>query len=230
MTISNETNLKTNVNEELLKFLKFTYFGNLQDPIEASVNRAYRDMCRTLDFEDIDENDKKNFKKEVKAILKNIIKNKDKNQNIKNIKNQDEFDIWHHRICDNIIEKSEKIEKIKKNNEGKEEKIQFTYGQAQKWVNMTIKYLYMLNEHTFDNVFDFLHVPVDNYSFKSVKDKLKIKKPTKKSWSRWDNYDEYLEYQNDIRKKLKEEDISPLRWEFENWLNEAEKEAQKVKK
>lgn len=226
MTKSNETNLKTNVNEELLEFFKYSYFGNLKDPIEAASNRAYRDMCRTLDFEDIDENDKKNFKKEVKAIFKNIMKNKDKNQNIKNIKNQDEFDIWHHRICNNIIEKSEKIEKIKKNNEGKEEKIQFTYGQAQKWVNMTIKYLYMLEveEYSFDNVIKWLHIPIDNYIFKAVKDKLKIKKPTKKSWSRWDNYDEYLKYQNDIRERIEKDiniDVPPLLWEFNNWLEVA---------
>ena len=82
----------------------------------------------------------------------------------------------------------------------------------------------MLNDHTFDNVFDFLHVPVDNYIFKAVKDELKIKKPTKKSWSRWDNYEEYLKYQNDIRKNLKKEkkEISPLRWEFKNWLDVAQ--------
>lgn len=217
--------------KDILEFFKYSYFGNLKDPIEAASNRAYRDMCRTLDFKNITENDKTNFKKEVKAILKNIMKNEDKNQNINNIKNQDEFDTWHQGICDKIIKKSKKIEKIKETDEGKEEKIQFTYGQAQKWVNMTIKYLYMLNDHTFDNVFDFLHVPVDNYIFKAVKDELKIKKPTKKSWSRWDNYEEYLKYQNDIRKNLKKEkkEISPLRWEFENWLNEAEKEARKVK-
>lgn len=218
--------------KDILEFFKYSYFGNLQDPIEASVNRAYRDMCRTLDFKNITENDKKNFKEEVKSIFKDIIKNKDKNQNLNNIKNQDEFDIWHRRLCNNIIKKSKKIEKIKETDEGKEEKIQFTYGQAQKWLNMTIKYLYMLEvkEYSFDNVIMWLHIPVDNFIFKAVKEELNIKRPTKVSWSRWNNYDEYLEYQNDIRKKLKEEDISPLRWEFENWLNEAEKEAQKVKK
>lgn len=217
------------VDKELLKFLKFSYFGNLKNPIEASVNRAYRDMCRTLDFKNITEKDKNNFKEEVKYIFENVIKNENKKHILNNIKNHDEFDTWHQGICDKIIKKSKKIEKFDENYEGKD-KIQFTYGQAQKWVNMTIKYLYMLNDHTFDNVFDFLHVPVDNYIFKAVKDELKIKKPTKKSWSRWNNYKEYKEYQNDIRKQLKEEKyISPLRWEFENWLNEAEKEARKVK-
>lgn len=78
-----------------------------------------------------------------------------------------------------------------------------------------------------------MHIPIDNYIFKAVKDKLNIKKPTNKSWSRWDNYEEYLKYQKDIRERIEKDrniDLPPLLWEFENWLNEAEKEAQKVKK
>ena len=222
------SNAKNKINEkDILEFFKYSYFGNLNKPIEAVINRAYRDMCRTLDFKNITENDKTNFKKEVKAILRNIMKNEDKNQNINNIKNQDEFDTWHKGICDKIIKKSKKIEKIKETNEGKEEKIHFTYGQAQKWVNMTIKYLYILNEHTFDNVFDFLHIPVDNYIFKVAKEKLGIDAPTN-AWSRWDNYKEYKDYQKAIRKKLKEKireksdiDTPPLLWEFKNWLEVA---------
>ena len=210
-------NAKNKIDEkDIFEFFKYSYFGNLKDPIEAASNRAYRDMCRTLDFKDIDENDKKNFKEEVKAILKNIIKNEDKNQNINNINNQDEFDTWHHGLCDNIIEKCKKIEKYKNTDEGTEEKIQFTYGQAQKWVNMTIKYLYILNDHTFDNVFDFLHIPVDNYILDIANKNFGIDKP-KKPWSKWDEK-QYRNYQNEIKSKIK---IAPLLWEFDNWLKVA---------
>lgn len=219
--MSNEKNKISN--EELLEFFKYSYFGNLKDPIEAAINRAYRDMCRTLDFKDFTEKDKTDFKKEVKAILKNIMKNEDKNQNINNIKNQDEFDIWHHGLCHNIIEKCKKIEKYKKTDEGKEEKIQFTYGQAQKWVNMTIKYLYILNDHTFDCVFEYLHIPVDNYIFDAVEKELEIDRPTD-TWSRWDKHEEYLKYQKDIRERIEKDkniDVPPLLWEFKNWLEVA---------
>lgn len=218
--------LKNKIDEkDILEFFKYSYFGNLKDPIEAASNRAYRDMCRTLDFKDITKNDKKNFKKEVKAILKNIMKNKYKNQNLKNIKNQDEFDIWHKGLCDNIIEKCKKIEKYKKTEEGKEEKIQFTYGQAQKWVNMTIKYLYILEveEYSFDSVFEYLHIPIDNYIFDAVEKELEIDRPVD-AWSRWDKYEEYLKYQKDIREEIpKKSDIDtpPLLWEFDNWLKVA---------
>ncbi|MEB3089182.1 hypothetical protein VJI93_04190 [Parvimonas sp. M20] len=91
---------------------------------------------------------------------------------------------------------------------------------------MTIKYLYMLEieEYSFENVLKWLHIPIDNYIFKAVKDELKIKRPTKVSWSRWDNYDEYLKYQYDIREKIREKsdiDTPPLLWKFKNWLEVA---------
>ena len=218
--------VKNKIDEkDILEFFKYSYFGNLKDPIDSASNRAYRDMCRTLDFKHIDENDKKNFKKEVKAILKNIMKNEDKNQNINNIKNQDEFDTWHHVLCDNIIEKCKKIEKYKKTDNGEKEKIQFTYGQAQKWLNMTIKYLYMLEveEYSFDNVIKWLHIPIDNYIFDAVEKELEIDRPTD-TWSRWDNYDEYLKYQKDIRERIEKDsniDVAPLLWEFDKWLEVA---------
>lgn len=203
MNKDNQKNLKTNVNEDLLKFLKFSYFGALTNLKEAAANRAYRDMCRTIRFNGLCEETRLELKKEVNRKL--ITK-------IENIK--DNFEIWHKEACGLIIEKYEK------------HRIELTYGQAQKWVNMTIKYLYMLNEHTFDNIFEFLHIPIDNYIFKAVKEKLGIDKP-KNPWSKLDET-EYLNYQNDIRKKLKEEEnyISPLDWEFKIWLDKA----QEVKK
>lgn len=228
MNNTKDKTLKINVDKDTLKFLKFSYFSDLTNLIEAAVNRAYRDMCRTLNLKDIDENDKKNFKKEVKIILKNIIKDEDKNQNINNIKNQDELDIWHHRICDNIIEKCKKIEKYKITKESNKKKIQLTYGQVQKWVNMTIKYLYILEVegYTFNSVFEYLHIPIDKYILEVVEKKLEIKRPVD-AWSRWDNYDEYLKYQNDIREKIREKidtDTPPLRWEFKTWLEKAQEE------
>ena len=199
MTKSNETNLETNVNEDLLKFLKFSYFGTLTNLKEAAANRAYRDMCRTIRFNGLCEETRLELKKEVNREL--ITK-------IENIK--DNFEIWHKEACGLIIEKYEKY------------RIELTYGQAQKWVNMTIKYLYMLNEHTFDKVFDFLHIPVDNYIFKAVKEELGIKNP-KKPWSKLGEK-KYFEYQKAIREELKKMKYSPLLWEFKTWLKKAQEE------
>ena len=221
MNNTKDKTLKINVDEDTLEFLKFSYFGNLTNLIEAAVNRAYRDMCRTLNLKDISEAIISKLKEEVKVIFEN----ENKKQILNNIKNQDDFDAWHRGLCDKIIKKSKKIEKYKITKESNKKKIQLTYGQAQKWVNMTIKYLYILEVegYTFDSVFEYLHIPVDKYILKGVEDELNIKRPTNDSWSRWDNYYEYLNYQNDIREELRKKCISSLRWEFENWAIFAER-------
>lgn len=108
MSKVNKINLENNVNEDLLKFLKFSYFGDLRNPIQAAVNRAYRDMCRTLNLKDISEAISK-LKEEVKVIFEN----ENKKHILNNIKNQDDFDTWHRGLCDKIIKKSKKLKNIK---------------------------------------------------------------------------------------------------------------------
>ena len=69
----------------------------------------------------------------------------------------------------------------------------------------------MLEADTFDDVFRFLHIPLDNYVFDIARDSL---------GSNWDNYDEqYLQYQNLIRERIPTG--SSLRWEFRYWLKAA---------
>lgn len=120
------------------------------------------------------------------------------------ISNQNEFDLWHKNLCNRIIETY------------RDQEIKLTYGQAQKWINMTIKYLYVLGYSSFENVFDYLHIPVDNYIFEIAMKQYGVIKPNV-AWSKWDDYDcQYLKYQKAIKNKIK--DISPLRWEFQNWV------------
>ena len=39
---------ETSVDEDILDFLKYVYFGDFSNPIEAASERAYLDMNRTL--------------------------------------------------------------------------------------------------------------------------------------------------------------------------------------
>lgn len=206
---------KTNVNEELLEFLKFSYFGNLKNPIEAASNRAYRDMCRTLKFDVLPKDTKATIISDLKEAVNVIFKEEIPIINEGGITSPEKFDSWHCKVCENI--------KLLYNEKG----IEFTCGQAQKWVNMTIKYLYILKDYNFDSVFEYLHIPVDKYILEIANKKLGIDAPTN-AWSRWDNYKEYKDYQKAIRKKLKEKtreksdiDTPPLLWEFKNWLEVA---------
>lgn len=195
--------------EELLKFLKFSYFGDLNISLEVASKRAYRDMCRTIKFNKLkDITDRRKLRDEVNIMFETEIKKLTSGSK----KNSDDFNNWHDKVCENM--------KIIYEENG----IKLTYGQAQKWINMTIKYLYLFGGYTFDSVFDDLHIPIDNYIFDAVEKELKIDRPTD-AWSKLDKK-EYLKYQEDIREELRKKNISPLIWEFENWL----KEAQKVKK
>ena len=200
--MSNEKNKISN--EELLEFFKYSYFGNLKDPIEAASNRAYRDMCRTLRFGVLPIDTKATTISNLIEAVNVIFKEEIPIINEGSITSQEKFDSWHCKVCKNI--------KLLYNEKG----IEFTYGQAQKWVNMTIKYLYILNDHTFDNIFDFLHIPVDNYILDIANKNFEIDKP-KKPWSKWDE-EQYRNYQNEIKSKIK---IAPLLWEFDNWLEVA---------
>lgn len=200
------SNAKNKIDDsDILKFLKFSYFGNLKDPIEVASNRAYRDMCRTIKFNGLSEENRLKLRKKVKDDFKTEIDNLTS-------KIQGDFDKWHEQLCKKIID------------EYKKSKIQLSYGQAQKWVNMTIKYLYILEVegYTFDSIFEDLHIPIDNYVFDAVEKELGIKRPAD-AWSKLDKK-EYLKYQEDIREELRKKNSSPLIWEFENWLKEAQED------
>ncbi|WP_256254428.1 hypothetical protein [Streptococcus sanguinis] len=121
---------------------------------------------------------------------------------------QTDFDSWHHRTCDVLID-------CYLSNE-----ILFTYGRAQKWINMTFKYLYMLGAVSLNFVLPFLHVPIDNIVLERAEKQLGISRPSPVWWS-WGDYVFYLQYQDNLRQKIEKE--APLRWEFHNWLDEIEK-------
>lgn len=207
---------KNKINEkDLLKFLKFLYFGDLSNPIKAASNRAYRDMCRTIRFGNFSKDDRVKLKKEVNSSLDTEIKKLVNGS----ITSEKEFDKWHEQLCKKIID------------EYKKSKIQLSYGQAQKWVNMTIKYLYILEVegYTFDSVFENIHIPIDKYILEAANKELGIDKPTT-SWSGWNDSDDYCKYQKAIREELRKKNISPLIWEFENWLKESQEDKKGDKK
>ena len=159
---------------------------------------------RTIRFYDLPQSDRWEMREKVNKVLKEEIDWLDSSH----IKSQSVFDSWHRKLSDEI--------KMIYQSYG----IEFSYGQAQKWINMTIKYLYILEVQSFDGVFEYLHIPIDNYIYDSVENLLGIPTP-KQAWSRLDDYDWYLYYQEAIREKLS--GISPLRWEFREWLNAVQK-------
>lgn len=86
------------------------------------------------------------------------------------IERQDAFDAQHTKTCEALVTKFNEALGSQK----------FTYGNAQKWVNMTIKYLYLIDgvRHDYgktlsihegiDKCQKWFHVPVDSYIMQAI--------------------------------------------------------------
>ncbi len=191
------------IDKDVLDFLKVIYFGAITDPFEAASFRAYRDFNRTLRFGDVEAEMRYALRQKATAILRERISK----LNSAAVISQTEFDLWHKETCRMIRQLY------------LDEGIDFSWGQAQKWLNMTIKYLYIVGNCDFDGVFQFCHIPVDNYVFQIAEKELGIPIP-KVPWSRWMDYDgQYMKYQKELRSRIHGYD--PLRWEFKYWMKEA---------
>ncbi|MCQ4021473.1 MULTISPECIES: hypothetical protein [unclassified Ruminococcus] len=191
--------MKILIDEDILEFLKVCYFGSDENPYKASSNRAYRDLNRTIRFNGMEQNARDKLRDEVHTLLEKEIKSVCNS----NITTQEQFDVWHKKTCD-------KIRELYKN-----KNITFSFGQAQKWINMTFKYLYILQICDFEDIFMFLHVPLDNYVMEIAEKEFAVKRLST-PWSRCDDYKQYIAYQNELRANI--DNCEPLRWEFSSWI------------
>lgn len=180
-------------NDDYVSFYKGIIYGNIVDYVDSSAKSAYRDVCRTINKFSLNTTHDAIYKTALKCVIievKELMK--------LNIKTQVEFDDWHKKACDNLISCFHDV--------------LFTYGQAQKWLNMTLKNLSMLNHSEVQEKYEFFHVPVDNILLKHEKYKLS------KAWSRINDYKEYMNFQNFFRNKYSG---IPLDIEFKIWLKES---------
>lgn len=185
-------------------FLVRVLMGEDVDFLNGCIVRAYRDFNRTMHgYSKLDPN-RKIFNNAVTLIKKSL-------EDLRTLclvqpMAADIFDNWHKTSCINIITHF-------KNNY-----YHLYVGQAQKWVNMTMKYIYVLGEQRisgFGSVYPFCHVPIDNILQKALE--LYGYPPLNCAWSRLDDYDEYLQRQNWIRQRFL---LAPLDVEFKLWMGQ----------
>lgn len=215
----------------VLEFLKYAYFNitkgdSMNDILSKCANKAYMDLCRTIKFKTDDGSIKAECKTKIcdmlvnnYDVLMNAVNSIDDKQTV--------FDKEHNQICEEIIKTYSEIS-------------EFTYGQAQKWLNMMLKYVLLIEG---DSVLkSYLHIPIDSYIMQAVgSDNPKLKQclklecipqkngtvgkyseNTSKPWSKW-NYEEYIAFQNSIRTAIAESDYnSPIEWENQAWIEVAE--------
>ena len=247
--------------KELWNFLFSSYFEFLPEELEAELSdtrkkeiamkcarRAYRDFNRTLRFTSKDQKLRENFRDTICEFIASEIP--------KLLQAGDEFDKRHKEICEAIItetigwkENGKKL--LKSPGKGK---VAFSYGQAQKWLNMAIKYVWLLGlwADEFRAMQDKLHIPVDRYILKAAsatKEQnlyglalkcIPFKKKYKKGkytcdkyseektlpWSQWD-YKAYIDFIGELQAKLKALGETPIEWENKAWIEQSKIESGK---
>lgn len=244
-----------NLSEEAKAFLVCAYFGSSYYTYQSNkvvycAQRAYLDLSRTLDYTysstklEKNKNDahyqaymklKDDFKQQVYDMLAEEIKSD------MFFADQDDFNKWHERLCENNIQKIANSACLDGNTylfKGAKDGKAMTYGQAQKWLNMTLKYLWILGFWTDNNIKNVLHVPVDSYIMEAtskLKTEVKIpyakiegagryKESKSKKWSAWENV-EYFEFQRTLRTSLGKQ--VPIVWENSAWIRVSEERTQR---
>ena len=166
--------------DDAISFLIVCYFGTEEDPILAALDKAYIDMQTHT----VSGNQKTLFKK--RKEITEFLYNK-----ISHISDEVDYDTWHKSVSDQVKKKYPKL----------------SYGQIQKWINMTVKYLYTLKQLGVNGISDYFsndhisdfHPALDSYVLSAINEE--------GPWSKIKEYDEY----DAIRKKLSFEQ------EYLNW-------------
>lgn len=140
---------------------------------------------------------------------------------------------WHKNTCDGLCKKYSKV--CLNENEPF-----FTYGNAQKWVNMTMKYLWLLDMLPNGLSEAELHVPVDSFILEALKGTQLFNTEGNKitgsgesyyyngeAWSAISEPKNYKKLQDGIRDIAKKEGISPIQWEGPAWIKVAQQRNEK---
>lgn len=241
-------------NKKLMDFLLYSYFGCesedlAREGIQKCAYRAYLDLNRRIAFKysssELDKTKKNNADlakkyKEAKhtlaekicsRILSSVPACRRSGQHLDEYQCIDEqFGLWHKAKCEEIMDTMNTAvfqddSLILKSNS-------FTYGLAQKWVNMTLKYLWLLDMLPEDLTAKSLHVPIDSFILKKMQEDVdEIRKDGDtykykgKSWSQLDDYDVYLDIQAKIGQIAGK--TFPIEWEGPAWMDVAKTRSSK---
>lgn len=172
--------MKNILTEKIKEDFFITLYFNISEGFEkACLKRAYLDLNRTLKIKDGDIVKRKQIQNETQNYLgielRRIVEY--------DIDSQESFDMQHKQLCKNLIDEWDEL----------------TYGQAQKWINMTLKYWLLLGSNRIPNIeknSKYFHIPIDSYVQRGM-----FEEKYPKAWGKIDNYDDYFKYQTLHRDK-----------------------------
>ena len=187
----NEQKMNSFLTENLKEdFLITLYFNTSEGFEDAGLKRAYLDFNRTLKIKD----GNKKRREEKRLISQDYLKKELLTLISSPITSQTEFDQKHKKMCLDLIDNWDEL----------------SIGQAQKWINMTLKYWLLFGEKRINNIEKnavFFHIPIDSYVQKGM-----FSEKYPKAWSKIKNYKDYFEYQ--IKQREKVTGKAPLLDEF----------------
>jgi hypothetical protein len=183
--------------EERTNFWLRVYLGTTyaQELKLAAVDRAYRDFNRTMHgFRDKRTPETYNTLRNLMLVIAE--------ETFITTFDQASFDVWHKSKCDLLIYEFYNVIEFR-----------ISYGQAQKWINMTLKYMFAIGNEIINGIdknYKFFHIPLDNI----IQDKLEFNDISriKGKWSRIENYEIYFQYQKQVRETFNSQ--IPLEVEF----------------
>jgi hypothetical protein len=197
-------------NEEIKKkIFDFTYLEALDDAIQQ---KAYEGGKRWI-----------NDVEEPKLILQKYI-NKIMDGEFKT---QEEHDNYFYTMLEAICKKINKVGKIK----NPEHENEFSFGNAQKLVNITVKYFYSYVYFNPDarDAFQYCHCPMDSkilaivwdnyHSLKTKKINLGTKTAFTSSWGKenFANNERYMKYQKAVRELSAKKRLTPIEFDYFMW-------------
>ncbi len=223
------------IDDNVLLFLNGHLGKNDDDAFERCSNFAYRDMCRTIIFaesyneKNASETNPKERITKAKQDLRNDVTKMIKEKVLDWLKTPpSNFDKEHEELCNAIIAKYKGT-----TNQGEHDNSLY-FGQAQKWVNMTLKNLYVYSKTNKTDLnltalLPYMHIPIDNIVLDIAAGKKKcyvdpegttyeLKKPSG-PWSKW-SFDTYNNYQSALKEKISPQ--TPILWELIHWSTVSE--------
>lgn len=170
--------------------------------IPEIVRLAYLDVNRTL--WGIDSEQSQSLKQTGVSLIEHLLASPPKNQ--------PQFDELHHRSCQQCLACVSPGGAT------------IHYGQAQKLLNMSLKYLYNEfaayygNQNQFgfpDNIEHLFHLPIDRQTRNHLVGRCHFADPTSLPWSQW-AYDHYIAFQNQLRDRIRSH-FKPLEIDYMLW-------------
>jgi hypothetical protein len=179
-------------------FVLRLYFGADGNDFKRIIHKAYLDLSRTVHgagtFPDARDKASHLLHQELSSLPQNST-----------VGTQSGFDLWHRQTCNALCTTYAEC--------GYEN---FFIGQAQKWVNMALKYVFVFGEKRlsgFTPLYPLCHVPIDNIlrGTEEFEGLATFKEP----WSRIIKYEDYMSFQVAVRNRFPSS--APLAVEFWAW-------------